>query len=323
MCKIISSLIIFVFIATSLYADTVIMKDRKRIKGLVIDEYVDRIKLNTVNGERNIFREDIERIEYDTPEQNFMQLGRAYDTKGLYDKATFYYKKAMEVNPDYKEARESYLASHAKMWRQEEKRTRKELQWQSMVKDWWKNRNKKTTFLPQDKKLLLKKILGISLVETDGIFTIDEVLAHSTAAKAGIQKDDMLAGIWGKLIRYSKMEEIVNELIGPKHSEVRILVEKKIPVSIDGSEKDLYKELGILLSFEYEGLIIKDIVTGERGESTGFKKGDLVVAIDKTVTRYFPLDSVIALINSAKNNREVVFIVRRNITLRREADDVK
>ncbi|MEE8317873.1 MAG: tetratricopeptide repeat protein, partial [Candidatus Omnitrophota bacterium] len=96
----ITMIICIISVTTLLYADTVIMKDRTKVKGLVVEEYVDRITLSTVEGEKNILRQEIERIEYDTPEQNFMQLGRAYDAKGWYDKASFYYKKAMEIKPD-------------------------------------------------------------------------------------------------------------------------------------------------------------------------------------------------------------------------------
>lgn len=303
---------------TILYADTLIMKDRKEVKGLVVDEYIDRITLNTVDGEKNIFRKDIERIEYDTPEQNFMQLGRAYDDKGWHDKAAFYYKKAMEINPDYKEARDAYLASHAKVWRQEEKMTRKEVERQGMVMDWWRDRNKEAFSAVTDKALLLKDALGISLIEKDEIFTIDEVRPHSSADRAGVKKGDILVSIWGRRIRYSRMEDVVNELLGPKYSEVKVLVEKEISIPVDDDDKSLYKELGILLAFEYQGLVIKDVVSGKKGEVAGFKKGDLVVAIDKNVTRYLPFDSVIALINSSKNNKDIIFTVRRTINLRRE-----
>lgn len=312
-------LIILFFTATVLYADTVIMKDRKKFKGLVVEEYIDRITLSTVDGEINIFRKNIERIEYDTPEQNFMQLGRAYDDKGWYDKAAFYYKKAMEINPDYKEAREAYLASHAKMWRQEEKRTKKELERRNMVMDWWKNRNKEDVSTSEDRALLLKKALGISLLEKDGVFTISEVVPFSSAASVGIQEGDILVGIWGKLIRYSKMEEVINELLGPRHSEIRVLIEKNINVTAGGIDKNLYKELGIVLAFEYEGLVIKDVVGGKKGEVAGFKKGDFVTAVDNNVTRYLPLDSIIALINSSKN-RNIVFTIRRTVNLKREGE---
>ena len=51
MKKIILFIITAVFISTALYADTVILKNRTKVKGLVVDEYVDRIALSTVEGE--------------------------------------------------------------------------------------------------------------------------------------------------------------------------------------------------------------------------------------------------------------------------------
>lgn len=311
-------IIMIVFMASMLFADTIIIKDGKKIKGLVVDEYVDRVTLSTADGERDVFRKDIERIEYDTPEQNFMQLGRAYDAKGWYDKAAFYYKKAMEINPDFKEARESYLASHAKMWRQEERRTRKELKHRNMIMDWWENRNKKAAPEAESKASLLKDTLGISLIEKDGIFQIEDVRPYSSADKAGIEEGDLLVGIWGKLIRYNKMDQVMDELLGPKYSEVRVVIEREIQVVTEGNTKNLYKELGIILGFEYEGLTVKDFISEGKGERLGFKKGDYVTAIDKKDTRYLPLDSVIALINSSKNDSNIVFTVQRKLNLRRE-----
>lgn len=310
--------IILFSVVNIIYADTVILKDGVKLKGLVVEEYKDRIVLSTVEGEKNIFRKDIEKVEYNTPEQNFMQLGRAYDEKGWYDKASFYYRKAMEVNPDYKEAREAYLATHARIW-QGDKGAKKELDRQIIAMEWWKNRNKKEVFAPKDKADLLKKTLGISLVEKKGIFKIDEVLPDSSAAKANIKNGDFLVGIWGKLISYSKMEDVLDDLLGPKYSEVKVLVEKEINAPVDINNKNLYKELGLLLGFEYEGLIIKNIMRVKTREALDFKKGDFIIAIDKNITRYLPMDRVIALINNTKN-KNIVFTIRRNINLRREGE---
>lgn len=318
-CIIILAIFIFIVTAT-LFADTVIMKNEEELKGLVVDEYIDRVTLNTVDGEKDILRDEIERIEYDTPEQNFMQLGRQYDAKGWYDKAVFYYKKAMDMNPDYKEAREAYLASHTKMWRQKEKITKKEIDHQSMVMNWRKNRNKNTPFPSKDKQTLLKDTLRISLVEKQGFFEIEDVEPYSSAAKAGVQKGDLLVGIWGKLIRYVNIDEVIDELLGPKYSEVRILIEKEIYVSIDKSDRDLYEEFGIELAFEYEGLVVKDAAGGKKGDLAGLKNGDFVIAIDKNATRYISLDEIAALIRDARNNEKIIFTIRRNINLRREGE---
>lgn len=308
-----------IFAATALYADTVILKNGTKVKGLVVDEYVDRIALSTVEGEKYILRKDIDRIEYDTPEQNYMQMGRAYEDRAWHDKAAFFYRKAMDINPDYKEARDAYVASHAKMWHEEEKRTKKDVELHNMAIEWQRARkNKKAPAAVKSKEILAKENTGIVLVENEGVFGINEVVPGSGADKAGIQKGDFLVGIWGRLIRYSKLEDVLAELIGPKYSEVKIVIEKAVPVSIEAGA-DAYKELGVSLGFEYEGLAIKDIASGKKGELSGLKKGDFIIAIDKNITRYLPIDSIIALINNPKNNN-ILFTIRRSINLKREGE---
>src|SRR3989338_2529431 len=210
--------ILLVFTASTLYADTVILKNGAKVKGLVVDEYVDRVALSTVEGEKHILRKDIDRIEYDTPEQNYMQMGRAYEDKAWYDKAAFYYRKAMDINPDYKEARDAYVASHAKMWHEEEKRTKKDIETHNMAIEWQANKNKKVPVVVKSREDLVKGGIGISIIDNEGIFRINEVIPGSSASKAGIQKGDFLVAIWGMLIRYSKLEDVLNQLIGPRYS---------------------------------------------------------------------------------------------------------
>jgi len=311
------AILMFTMVLAS-YADTVIMKNNVKVKGLVVDEYVDRIVLSTAYGEKHILRKDIERIEYDTPEQNFMQLGRAYDEKGWYDKAAFYYKKAMDMNPDYREARDAYVASHAKMWHEEEKRTRKDIELHNMAIEWQSKKNKKAASAAKSKEDSVRDSIGISLVEKDGVFRISDVLPGSSADKAEIKKGDFIVGIWGRLVRYSRPEDVLSELTGPKYSEVKILVEKEIFIPVEPGA-NTYKESGVSLGFEYEGLVIKELAPWKKGEIAGLKKGDALIAIDKNITRYMPMDSVIALINSSKNDK-IVFTIRRNINLRREGE---
>jgi C-terminal processing protease CtpA/Prc len=310
-------LISFLFSIDSVFADSIFMKNSNKIKGLVIEEYKDRILLNTVDGEKFILRKDIEKIEYDTLEQNFMQLGRAYDLKSWYDKASFYYKKAMEANPDFKEAREAYLASLEKVWHQDEKAAQKELDRHVTAINWWQNRDKTKVFTSEDKIEVLKKTLGFVLVEENGIFRVAEIIENSAADKNEIKKGDNLVGIWGRLITYSKMSDVLNELLGPNYSEVKIMIERNIDVPAEDNIENLYKELGVLLGFEYEGLKIIDIIFGKKAQRFGFKKGDYLVSIGKNSTRYLPMDQVIMLINNQKDD-VITFAIRRNINLRRQ-----
>ncbi len=310
----------FFFFDSIAQADTLTMTDGKKIKGLVVEEYTDRVTLSTIDGEATILRKYIDHIEYDTSEQNFMQLGRAYDEKGWYDKAAFYYKKAMDANPDYKPAREAYLASHAKKWREEEKRTKKELNRRSMIMEWQTNRRKKTFSVPgKGKDILVRESLGISLSESSGGFRITEVRPYSSADRSGIKEGDILVSIWGKLVKHTDKKEVLDELLGPEYSEVKVTVERQVSFPVADDNQNPYESLGVTLGFEYQGLIVENITDEESAAAQVFKRGDSVEAIEGENTRYLSLGSIIEIINNAASTEQNVnFRIRRTLNLRRE-----
>ena len=53
------------FLVNSAFADTIVLKDSTKTKGLVVDEYVDRIVVSTYEGEIFLSRSDIEDIIYE------------------------------------------------------------------------------------------------------------------------------------------------------------------------------------------------------------------------------------------------------------------
>ncbi|MFH1478526.1 MAG: PDZ domain-containing protein [Candidatus Omnitrophota bacterium] len=302
------------------YADTITLKDNTSIKGLVVEEYKDRVVFSTVDGEKKILRNDIKDIQYDAKEHSYLQLGRLYDERGMYENAAFYYREAMKINPEYKDARMAYIATHDKLLREKDKLVRKEIARRDMVVNWHK-REKITPSTEKDKISLLWDILGFRLVEKKGIFIIDEIKPYSSSSRARLKANDVLVAVWGKMVSFAELDYIVEELKGPKYSEVKIDIEREVTVPIRSKEPNIYQNLGIDLGFEYDGLQIKDIEEGGISESSGLKKGDLIIAIGGYNTRYLPLDDAIDLIDKKSiENNTIDFTVRRNITLRREGD---
>jgi tetratricopeptide (TPR) repeat protein len=98
----ISILIFLLFLSLSCNsaADTVIMKSRERVKGVVVEEYSDRVRISTMEGEREILKNGIERIVYDLEEQNLTNLADFYMDRGMYKMAYHYYEQALNVNPE-------------------------------------------------------------------------------------------------------------------------------------------------------------------------------------------------------------------------------
>ncbi len=309
MKEIILNLTILFICCSSCFPDTIHMKDGKEEKGLVVEEYIDRVVFSTADGEKEFFKKDIDSIEYDTPEQNLYQIGREYEKRGWYEKAAFYYRRALEINPEYKEARDAFLSSHAILWREEEARAKKELEHRRLVLDW---RDKKGSTepslpIPQDKNEVLKKNLGIELLTDDGNFIAQKVIDGSSAYNAGIRVGDVLSAIWGRLIRYSTFEDVFNELNIPKFSEIRLTIERD--VILEG------REIGVSFKVRYDGLTITEIRPDSIAEKAGLKEGDIVTYIDKAPTRYMPLETAVELIKSKTS--PFTLRLKRDIMLRR------
>src|SRR4030042_5854565 len=82
-------------------ADTVYIKDGEEIKGIVVEEYTDRLVISTYEGEKTFFKKNIDRIIYDLTEQNLVMLGDKCMSREEFEKAYFYFDKAGRENPGY------------------------------------------------------------------------------------------------------------------------------------------------------------------------------------------------------------------------------
>ena len=90
-------------------ADTIYTKDDKEIKGIVIEEYKDRVLISTVDGEETIKKPDIKELYFDTEEQNLIKLAEQARDRGDFIKSFVYYDKAFKVNPDSRAAKDGIV----------------------------------------------------------------------------------------------------------------------------------------------------------------------------------------------------------------------
>src|SRR3989338_4792341 len=83
------------------YADTIILKDGRRIEGLILAEqqdcYIVKIKIGTTKVEKAM----IEKIERLSSEENLVNFGNQYLESKNYDSALEQYNKALDINPEY------------------------------------------------------------------------------------------------------------------------------------------------------------------------------------------------------------------------------
>ncbi len=310
------------FLSYTVLADTIYLKDEKLLKGLVVEDYPDRITLSTVDGEIQVLKSNISKIIYEEPEQNYLNLARQYTDREQLNKAIACYEKALELNPDSKEAREGLTHARMLKWRREADQAKKEVEHKRELLRWWHEQKFKKEALPLripgKKESELKELLGLSLIEEDGWIGVDSITPHSSAETAGIKKGDLLIALWGRLIGYSKFEDVITQLLGPKHSEIRVTIEREVNLVLSEPawHENVSESIGFSLDIKLEGLTVTKIEPDKPAHSAGLKEGDLIVAIENQPTRYMSKDEALGLVKKQLGSR-LNLIIRRELFLMR------
>ena len=124
-----------VFFCASTQADTVILKNNKELKGLVVERHADRILLSTVKGEIPILLAGIKKIQYDDPALSYLSVGRQYEEKNKLGEALAYYEKAAEMNPGIEEVQKRIQSVKNRFWTQSSAKPMNEISERQAVYD--------------------------------------------------------------------------------------------------------------------------------------------------------------------------------------------
>jgi len=310
------SLILFVFIlftARISCADTVTFKNGDLVKGVILENYADRILVSTHEGEKAIMKSSIARLEYDVQEDNLLSLGEHYRKKGNFDDAYFYYKKAHEVNPDSKAAKDGITLSRQAFFAKDRKRHQDAVEKRKMIEE-FKSKGRFDE-VPKDKEKILKSVLGIALKMDGTNPIIGRIEARSVAEISGIRLGDRIIAVWSSLTGYLSKDEIISRLIDRTPRELKLTIERDIKV---GKNRHIFVRstenlIGTRFMMEWEGLAIGDVIAGGPAGRAGLKTGDLVIKIEGKPTRYMSSPNIHKLIRKAEG--EVAFTIRREISV--------
>lgn len=307
------------FLCETAQADTIILKNGKEIKGLVVEEHADRIILSTEKGEIPILRKGFRDIQYDDPAQNFMQIGKAYEKDGKLGEALAFYEKAMEVNPDLEEAAKAAVGVRNRFWASSTEGPRNEIEKQQVIYDSW------GTGLPveeliakgeTEQKKVLRKNLGIALEKKGDWVQLEIVELKKEAALAGLKKNDRLISIDSQSLRYLSVEAVTKNMLVPRLSHFMLGFERDCFLH-KRAEKTNLKQLGLKLKLYYEGLVVDSVKPDSLAEKAGLKEADFLVRVNGESTRYLPLPKVVQLIQNSTEDR-IIFTVRRTALLTRK-----
>ncbi len=291
-------------------ADTVYTKDGKELKGIIIEDYKDRVIFSTIDGQAVIMKSDVKELYFDTEEQNLIKLAEQARDKNDYIKAFVYYDKAFKLNPGSRAAKDGIVFLQGYLFKKDMS------QKEDVVRrhNEYELRGEKADIKSDEDKFNedLKKLrtdAGITLKPMGGITQIESVRAGSSADSAGIKTGDTLVAIWGRLVGYMSLKEVIETLLEKNSLETKITLERNVNVAVRPRES-----IGAVLSMQFDGLTVSDIKEGSTASEAGLKPSDIITAINGDSTRYMPLNKAIALIKESKEGR-VNLTVRKDMVM--------
>src|SRR3989344_4991561 len=110
----------WLLVANAVFADTIRKKDGAELKGIVVEDYKDRIVFSTADGEVTIMKSDIGELIFDTEEDNLMKLAEQAQDRKDYLTAYGYYDMAAKINPESKRAKDGIVFLQGYLFRKAE-----------------------------------------------------------------------------------------------------------------------------------------------------------------------------------------------------------
>lgn len=306
-----TGLALFLSLNCPSFADTVIFKDGKRAKGLILDEFKDRIVLSTIEGEKVIPKSKIRSAVYDSEEKALMQEARNQMKKNQHIKAYYTYKKVLELDPEMKEARErmdylkGYLEEQTKGDIMKSVRNRQErLQGASGKTPVQRAREELGLFLETGEKYVFVRS------------------NNSSGSSKKIKAGDSIVSVWGEMAAYMDADEVANMLLVP--GETRCVIERALKVDLykGHAKNNLFSNgyeriIGAKLELEKRGVIVKKVSSSGPFSEAGIKRGDLIERINGKNTRYMPMSKIIDLIKENKE-KKMDIVIRRGVVFWRK-----
>ncbi len=300
-------------------ADTVIKRDGRELKGIIVEDYYDRIVLSTPDGEVQVLKSDVRELSYDSEEDNLIKLGDLAKERSNYEAAYSYYEKAFNMNPNSKPAKDGMMYLKGFLFRKEEAKKEEDIKRRTEFERYQVAGMEEKTAedLKNEREEKLRFLIGMALKITGNNFEVDEVLPQTPAADAGIKKGDYIVALWGKFTGYMAYRQFIDLLVKDPSIEIKTTFERSLEIVMTDPRGPMAgsRELtGAVFSMEFDGLTVTEVKEGSPAEKGGLRKGDLVIAIDDNSTRYMPMKTAIELIRGSKSG-SVNLIVRRETTI--------
>jgi len=312
-------IVCFVFPFKSAEADTVCLKDGGQVQGIVVENYQQSIVLSTINGEKRFDKVDVKDILYDKKEQNLVKLGDYYQQNRNLAKAYTYYKKAYELNPDYKEAKDKFIYIRSTLLRNPEKQFKDDMaRKQALFKESGKLYNPKVDKISITEEERFKEATGLVLVSDNGMSKVVSVAPHSAAAESGMNVGDIIVSIWGRLTGYIDLGLIMEMILESPSPEIIMSVERRVVMHSSGKQVRSLDDIGLSLKMQEDGLTVSSLSRGSKAARSGLMGGDIITDIDGASVRYMPFSDAKSKISNSLFTGNLTFDIVRDLVLWRK-----
>ncbi|MFH0839922.1 MAG: PDZ domain-containing protein [Candidatus Omnitrophota bacterium] len=300
--------IIFSVFSSGIFADTIILPGNNEIKGLIVDEYVDRVVISTFEGEKTFLRENIKSMQYEDTETRLLKLGNDAVKRTNYKAAAYYYRAVLKLNPNSIQARDGEIAAIRKELTSGAEIAKEDVALMTALEEPALSAGKDVV-VSYEKNV--RDLLGLKIKKSDAVskYYVYNVSPESPAHDYGILKKDIISSVWNENVQYMTYEEMIKKLSGPEFSMVKLSIEREASFSNP-------KKIKLNTGLKEEGYFIKD-VSGIRGaEKILIKPGDWLLEINSVSTRYIPKDEIDTLLSNAK--APLILLIKRDLYITRE-----
>lgn len=296
------------------YADTANTISGREVKGVVVEDYGDRVVFSTVDGEVTVMKSNIKGIYYDSEEENLIKLAEQSKDKKDFVRAFIYYDQAIKINPDSKKALEGIVFLQGYLFRKEQALKEEDVKKREAIENYGIDIKEEPGEAEKANEAAekLRKTVGLTIKADGTIPVIESVKMKSPAQEAGIKNKDKLIAVWAKLTGYLLLEEVTGMLLDKPSLELKCTIERDVEVSLASGNN-----IGASFVMEFDGLTISDVNDGSPAFDAGLKKGDLIVTIDGQSIRYMTLKKAVNIIRHSRG-KYVKLTVRREVLIWRK-----
>lgn len=261
-------------------ADTVYF-DHNKVEGAIIEETSAHVVVKTPIGNVTIEKRVITDIKRVKPEENLLEQGNYYFQCREYETAVAYYHKALELNPDYEEAKQSI--ANVENTRQEME-LREKLRLEKLEKE--KARKREDS----------EKKTGLKLDGEADALRVISIADDSPACRAKVKLYDKITAVDRISVKDLRLEEIWDKFLQP--TPVFLTMERKVSVTKRSLEyrKDKFIGIGIFLDTDGNGIFVSSVIEGGPADEAGIKAGDEIIEINDQTTKNLGVDKATQII---------------------------